>query len=1092
MRPDELRVPPLGLVLALGRPDLHEECARVLRNLKPPLGLTTRDDIADAPNALKARARKRSVKVSLRERVGPGGGASGDALQSSGRDDRGAATATATTTASGGFRRTPALPGMIKRSWLKKHKDERPVVVMALIDNEALENSSTTRRALESSLEKLYGYAHNAGASCCVVVVACGPGLPETLPEDKAAVIRRVLRVENRAIVTLNTAHGRDAAWSKAARVAQELAVKNYESECERLTLLASESTCPRGLKVRYAFKAGVYAEFRQDWTTAVRRYRLAYDSIPDVTPDVTPQDVIETLEVSQVLHVKLCVLLLHSGSSVEAVHQIEEHMRRWSTAPLKALPREALPTFHRWRSHQYDVFGDLLNGRLPAPAPVGTPRTHLPAFYFHAAAHCSIERRQAFDDVVDSNEVPEMEVKVEHASFVGQLKVAGTDDEPLTAEQYMTYLRVKDTRDDISRETIELLTKAHDHYKTNSAGTAGGRTFATLIRELANEYLHAGDYESALKLFKTVAVVYRREKWNELLCSVLMNLKTCAKALRDNEEYLNICLEMAALHEATDEHAPSAFAAALAAMNEPRGEDEDAPTITCEDNLSHTFILKAGFSTSDCVPGEPVKFHVALRSNFAGDLDITHIDVDFTELDAYELSDATPRTLRSNEWLKIDFEVIPKCGYVCEANSLTITTVSGYELVLPFTTQTSDCSVMNADYESLPASVLKMKIKTHILDVSDAPPRASISMRTSDGPALVGEMSRVIITVLSVADEIEEGELALVVTEGDKPSKNVQILTDSGDVIKDGKIIVGDIALREKWTGMICLRWTGECPPAALHASLTAKRTGARMTELFKDKPRTAPVENVAQISCDAPFTVKRAYLPAYRQSPLVLQEDKCSKSPPVGVMLATLHVGGPAEITLDGVQSHDTKDPTNTMALATTETRSDATLYDGDAFLHVIPLRSHEHGEDAIRVMWHRTHGDSRCVKGVPTVILNEYCLPNVTGSQPPLVVELRCPPKLFVGDPFTYEVRVSNATTANYDIKISVTDSTGFVFAGIKRGTMYVPPLSTASFYFLLVPIVTGSAILPELSLGAERFSATFVPPIESRRVIVRPKY
>jgi hypothetical protein len=87
--------------------------------------------------------------------------------------------------------------------------------------------------------------------------------------------------------------------------------------------------------------------------------------------------------------------------------------------------------------------------------------------------------------------------------------------------------------------------------------------------------------------------------------------------------------------------------------------------------------------------------------------------------------------------------------------------------------------------------------------------------------------MSRVIITVLSVADEIEEGELGLVVIEGDKPSKNVQILTDSGEVIEDGKIIVGDIALREKWTGMICLRWTGECPPAALHASLTAKRTG-------------------------------------------------------------------------------------------------------------------------------------------------------------------------------------------------------------------------------------------------------------------------
>ena len=59
------------------------------------------------------------------------------------------------------------------------------------------------------------------------------------------------------------------------------------------------------------------------------------------------------------------------------------------------------------------------------------------------------------------------------------------------------------------------------------------------------------------------------------------------------------------------------------------------------------------------------------------------------------------------------------------------------------------------------------------------------------------------------------------------------------------------------------------------------AKRTGARMTEKFIDKPRTAPVENVALIACDAPFVAKRAYLPAYRQSPLIVQEDKCSKSP-------------------------------------------------------------------------------------------------------------------------------------------------------------------------------------------------------------------
>jgi hypothetical protein len=352
--------------------------------------------------------------------------------------------------------------------------------------------------------------------------------------------------------------------------------------------------------------------------------------------------------------------------------------------------------------------------------------------------------------------------------------------------------------------------------------------------------------------------------------------------------------------------------------------------------------------------------------------------------------------------------------------------------------------------------------------------------------------MSRVIINVVSVADELEDAMLNLRITEGDETSSNVQILSDSGQVISDGKVNIGDIALHAKWTGTVCLRWTGDCPPAALHASLTAKRTGARMTEMFKDRPRTAAVENVAQILCDAPFTVKRAYLPAYRQSPLIFQDDQCSKSPPVGVMLATMHIGGPTQLTVDDVRSHDKTKSDDSNLHTKTEVDSDVTYKEGDAFLHLIPLRSHDHGEDSIRVKWHRTHGDSRCVDGVPTKILNEYCLPSVTGSKPPLVVHLKCPPKLFLGETCTYEVCVVNSTTSHYDVTLAVTDSTGFIFAGMKRGTMYAAPLSSSSYYFSLVPIETGSLVLPELTLSVDRFTAKFIPPVESRRVFVRPAY
>ena len=1106
MRVDELRTPPLALVCALGRADVHHELAEAARaRATPPLVLSSHASIEDAPRVLVPRLRKRGVKLHLRVHGAHDAAHDAHARGVSAGDDRARADASASASAS--LSSHPDIPGALKRDWLRKHRQSKPAVVMALLDNDVLDGSSEARGRLTRSLEKLYGAAHNAGAYVCVVCLAAGPGLPEVLPEDKASIIRRVLNIENRSIVTLNTAtaQGREHGWNKATKVAQELAIKMYGEECDRMTAMVDDPGCPAVLRARYAFKAGTYAEFRQDWVTATKRYRASYEALPDVCVGMATRDIIETLEVSEVLHVKLCVLLLHSGSPTEAVHQIEKHMQRWSNAA-SALAREALPTFHEWRARQYNVFGDLLEQRLPSPAPVGTPRTHLPAFYYHAAAQCSIARRVAFDSVAfdhsndGDNGVPVEDIKVELGLYVGQLKLAGTENTRLTPEQYMAYLRVKDTRETISRETIELLTKAHDHYKENSAGTAGGRSFASLIAELANEYLHAGDYKSARKLFTTVAVVYRREQWTELLCSVLLHLKTCAKALRDDEAYLSICLEMAALNEgAASEHAPAAFAAAYAAMNEPRGsggvddeDDEDvAPTITCGDgHLDRVFIHKAGFSTFDCVPGEPVKFHVALLSNLAGDLDISHVDVDFTESDAYEWSDSHARVLRSREWLKISFDVIPKCGYVCEATSLTLTTKSGYEFVIPFTADTSDCSTSSACYEALPDSVLKMKIKTHTLDVRDAPPRATITMRTPDGSALVGEMSRVDITVTSVADELEEAELLLHVTEDDEPSSNVHILSDTGAVIPNGNIVIGDVALHATWTGMVCLRWTADGPPAALHATLTAKRTGARMTEMFKNNPRTAPVESVAHVSCDAPFTVKRAYLPSYRQSPLVLQEDKCSKSPPVGVMLATLHVGGPTELTLDEVKSNVTGAPDK--CVTHTDTDETVTLNAGDAFLHVIPLRSHDHGEDSVRVKWHRTHGDSRSSAKEPTMIINEYELPAVIGSKPPLTVELKYPPKLFLGEPFTYEVSVSNATTANYDVKVAITDSTGFVFSGIKRATMYVPPLSSASFYFLLIPIVTGSAVLPEMSLGAERFAAKFVPPIESRRVYVRPAY
>ena len=227
-------------------------------------------------------------------------------------------------------------------------------------------------------------------------------------------------------------------------------------------------------------------------------------------------------------------------------------------------------------------------------------------------------------------------------------------------------------------------------------------------------------------------------------------------------------------------------------------------------------------------------------------------------------------------------------------------------------------------------------------------------------------------------------------------------------------------------------------------------------MTEKFIDKPRTAPVENVALIACDAPFVAKRAYLPAYRQSPLIVQEDKCSKSPRAPC--------SPRFTSVDPLNSHWTAFRVTTRVIRRTRMPSRRrALTPRRRFATATRFTRHSAEISRTRRRFHTRHVASNArrfeeCKGKPTVVLNEYCLPNVTGSKPPLVVE-PCPPNSSSANG-TRRVCVTNTTTANYDVKTSVAIARGS-FAGVKRGTMYVPPLGSASLYFTVVPIVAGSA-------------------------------
>ena len=120
--------------------------------------------------------------------------------------------------------------------------------------------------------------------------------------------------------------------------------------------------------------------------------------------------------------------------------------------------------------------------------------------------------------------------------------------DEPITDAEYLGHVNARlPSAPELVKTSIELLTKAHDHFKRTAPkdGSAGSaRLFASIVARLARGYLLAGDFASSKRLFDSVAPVYRREGWDDLLGGVLMGMKDCARHAKSNSEYLEICLD--------------------------------------------------------------------------------------------------------------------------------------------------------------------------------------------------------------------------------------------------------------------------------------------------------------------------------------------------------------------------------------------------------------------------------------------------------------------------------------------------------------------------------------------------------------------
>eukprot|EP00899_Mesostigma_viride_P009627 jgi/Mesvir1/18666/Mv17165-RA.1 len=397
--PEEYKSRPLALVAVLGVPSLHAAISTYFRNeQRPPINI---------------------MSVAGPSELFPGSG--------------GLKTENA--------QQTPP-KGILKASWLAKHRTRRPAVVIALMQRDDVFGDPagwTNTCALIDSLKTAL-----RGRPSKLIIVLVQATKEGEITDDRVAPLRRRAELEAKFFLTF-TRSEEEASMGRLAKAAYEQAVMAYRERGRLVKARMGRPGYPQ-LHVRNGFKAGAFAEFRQDWASAVKYYRMAFTALQEIAqnvaiaaagaetgPPTTAQQnassaagygagglsdqlltrAVEIRAVGQLINLKLCTLLLHSSTVTDAIRQFKLHVAAYrkllhgaslgagGEAPVTL--RAGVAEFLRcgWLCSQFQIFAELLQTRVHHSALSPTDREQQPAFYYAAAAHHAKERRRAYEHVI-------------------------------------------------------------------------------------------------------------------------------------------------------------------------------------------------------------------------------------------------------------------------------------------------------------------------------------------------------------------------------------------------------------------------------------------------------------------------------------------------------------------------------------------------------------------------------------------------------------------------------------------------------------------------------------------------------------------
>ncbi|KAE8393951.1 Gryzun, putative trafficking through golgi-domain-containing protein [Aspergillus alliaceus] len=332
-----------------------------------------------------------------------------------------------------------------------------------------------------------------------------------------------------------------------------------------------SQTLSLQGWNVRYEFKMGIFAEFRQEIDAALRNYESAYETL-------FGQEVFENIAgwsprfndarlLADTIAVRIIRCLLWMGQTAAAVRSWVEHRSRsqdiinrrgkgtrnygweawearWSTVMAQLIRQATIPYFtsvgitQDQFNEQYSIFIPREKTVPPGDALYPWEQLHHEGYWLYRAAKHTMHRRNLVEQIPDEDRIPPGQSPASQIASKSYLY-----DTYLAPEAHVEAPQAGAAGVNHSSLILTALEAALDEFSKRGQV----RKTESLRLEIAEEHMRMGSWTEAYGILQPLwsTITWRHSGWWPLMEKLGWALRECAVRVQDSETVLRVDWEL-------------------------------------------------------------------------------------------------------------------------------------------------------------------------------------------------------------------------------------------------------------------------------------------------------------------------------------------------------------------------------------------------------------------------------------------------------------------------------------------------------------------------------------------------------------------